>query len=185
MPPLAKLLPVHQVTSHFHPTNEVWVVPANLKLVVVVLTLSRHRCTHCSSSVCAFHTLSPNGSWAPHKPGLAMFVVEADNGHSSGKAYHENGVGIHSPHTSLGASGGSSPVSSASLQSPSVATGEARGTMLQPNSLGKTTDCSPFQLSMKSGSQTQPWKSIKSVSEFKNSVVLFGEVSASKWDQVV
>lgn len=65
--------------------------------MVVVLTLSRHRCTHCSSSVCVSHTLSPNGSWAPHKPGLAMFVVEADSGHSSGKAYHENGVGIHSP----------------------------------------------------------------------------------------
>lgn len=68
-----------------------------LYLAVAVRIPGRRRCTHCSSSVCAFHTLNPSGSWAPRRLGQAKSGAVGGSGHSSGSGNCENEEGTHNP----------------------------------------------------------------------------------------
>lgn len=57
----------------------------------------RHRCSHCNSSVCVFHTPSLSGSPEPHTPSREASEAEVDTDHSSVVVWTGSGLGTHSP----------------------------------------------------------------------------------------
>lgn len=68
-----------------------------LYLAVAAQTPGRRRCTHCSSSACAFRTRSLSGSWAPRRLGPAKSGGAGGSGRSSGSGNCENEEGTHNP----------------------------------------------------------------------------------------